>query len=107
MSLQFTAIDDAFAPLSLKKKKIKIEEDINYTTATEAQTPKTDTAPPQQAVGQVPTSTVLVPKHTTFIEELFAVQPYINNLFMLLVIGMLYDIRHAAMDCKSIILRST
>lgn len=105
MSLQFTAIDDAFAPLSLKKKRMKIEEELNN----EVQSPKPNTPPPppQQATGQVPTSTILAPKQTTFMDELFAVQPYINNLFMILVLGMLYDIRQAAFDCKSIMLRST
>ena len=104
MSLQFTAIDDAFAPLSLKKKRMKIEEELNN----EVQSPKPNTPPPpQQAVGQVPTSAILAPKQTTFMEELFAVQPYINNLFMVLVLGMLSDIRQSAFDCKSIILRST
>ena len=95
MSLQFTNIDDAFAPLShqKRKKERKYQEDAD-----------TDIPPTQQHTGQIPT-TPPQPIHTvdqpkSFADEIFAVQPYINNLFMLIVIGMLYDIRQAALDCK-------
>lgn len=64
--------------------------------------------PPQTHPGQVPIPPVQqiqqmqqgMQPTNTFADELFAVQPYINNLFMLLVLGMLYDIRQAALDCK-------
>jgi hypothetical protein len=103
MSLQFTNIDDAFSPLSQKKRKEKRSSEAPYEEYTEA--PPQLPPPPQQQPGQVPLSQyhqqpVLVDHHKSFAEEMFAVQPYINNLFMLIVLGMLYDIRQAALDCK-------
>lgn len=97
MSLQFTNIDDAFSPLSQKKRKEKRPPDVVYEEYNEA--------PPQQHPGQVPLpqypqQPAVVDHHKSLAEEIFAVQPYINNLFMICVLGMLYDIRQAALDCK-------
>lgn len=98
MSLQFTNIDDAFSPLSQKKRKEKRPTETVY---------EYDEATPsvlQQHPGQVPLQPlpqqVAVDYHKSLAEEIFAVQPYINNLFMIIVLGMLYDIRQAALDCK-------
>lgn len=92
MSLQFTNIDDAFSPLSQKKRKEK--RTLEYD----------EVPPPQQHPGQVPLppppQQLVVDHNKSLAEEIFAVQPYINNLFMLIVLGMLYDIRQAALDCK-------
>lgn len=101
MSLQFTNIDDAFSPLSQKKRKEKRPAETIY---------EYDEAPLsvlQQHPGQVPlppppqqVHQVVVDHNKSLAEEIFAVQPYINNLFMIIVLGMLYDIRQAALDCK-------
>ena len=98
MSLQFTNIDDAFSPLSQKKRKEKRPTEVVY---------EYDEAPPpalQQHPGQVPLppppQPLVVDHHKSLADEIFAVQPYINNLFMIIVLGMLYDIRQAALDCK-------
>ncbi len=93
MSLQFTNIDDAFSPLSQKKRKERRHSEVY----------EYDEPPPQTHPGQVPTPPVqpiVIDHHKSFADEIFAVQPYINNLFMLIVLGMLYDIRQAALDCK-------
>ena len=91
MSLQFTNIDDAFSPLSQKKRKEKTPV-YEYD----------EVPPPQQHPGQVPLPPPqqIVNHNKSLAEEIFAVQPYINNLFMIIVLGMLYDIRQAALDCK-------
>ncbi len=99
MSLQFTNIDDAFSPLSQKRRKERRPTEHVY---------EYDEAPPsvlQQHPGQVPLppppqQQVVVDHNKSLAEEIFAVQPYINNLFMIIVLGMLYDIRQAALDCK-------
>jgi len=94
MALQFTNIDDAFSPLSQKKRKEKRQSEAVY---------EYDEAPPQQHPGQVPLPPPQMAvdyHHKSLAEEIFAVQPYINNLFMIIVLGMLYDIRQAALDCK-------
>ena len=95
MSLQFTNIDDAFSPLSQKKRKEKRPSEPVYEYD--------EAPPPQQHPGQVPLSPppqIVVDHNKSLAEEIFAVQPYINNLFMIIVLGMLYDIRQAAIDCK-------
>lgn len=96
MSLQFTNIDDAFSPLSQKKRKERRPTEHVYESDEEA--------PLQQHPGQVPLpppqQQVVVDHNKSLAEEIFAVQPYINNLFMIIVLGMLYDIRQAALDCK-------
>ena len=100
MSLQFTNIDDAFSPLSHKKRKERRHAENVY---------EDDEPPPQTHPGQVPIPNPPPPQpvsmnhHNSLAEEIFAVQPYINNLFMLIVLGMLYDIRQAALDCKTYI----
>ena len=94
MSLQFTNIDDAFSPLSHKKRKEKRPSEAVY---------EYDELPPQAQPGQVPLPPPQPPAvdhHKSLAEEIFAMQPYINNLFMIIVLGMLYDIRQAALDCK-------
>lgn len=102
MSLQFTSIDDAFAPLSQKKRRERRPLDEVGEDAP---------PPPQQQPGQVPIQTqpalVVEPTHRTFADEVLAVQPYLNNLFMLVVLGMLYDIRQAAVDCRTHFLRQS
>lgn len=96
MSLQFTNIDDAFSPLSQKKRKEKRPSEPVYEYD--------EVPPPQQHPGQVPLppppQQIVLDHNKSLAEEIFAVQPYINNLFMLIVLGMLYDIRQAALDCK-------
>lgn len=84
--LQYSNIDDAFMPLSKKKKEKKIPEE-EYTT------PPPPPPPPQN-------------EPTSFVNEISHVQPYLNNLFMLLVLGMLYDIRQAVLDCKIFLSKS-
>lgn len=93
MSLQFTNIDDAFSPLSQKKRKEK-RPTYEYDDTPVA------TPPPQTHPGQVPLPPPQPVDHKSLAEEIFAVQPYINNLFMLIVLGMLYDIRQSALECK-------
>ncbi len=94
MSLQFTNIDDAFSPLSQRKRKEKRPSGYEYD---EVHPP----APQQHSVPTPPAHPQpVVDHHKSLAEEIFAVQPYINNLFMLIVLGMLYDIRQAAVDCK-------
>jgi hypothetical protein len=105
MSLQFTNIDDAFSPLSQKKRKEKRPAETMY---------EYDEAPPsvlQKHAGQVPLppppQQIVVDHNKSLAEEIFAVQPYINNLFMIIVLGMLYDIRQAALDCKLYIVKQS
>lgn len=90
MSLQFTSIDEAFSPLSQKKRK-------------EHRNTEDDTPPPQKHPGQVPIPPQMPPAQApkSFADEIFSVQPYINILFMIVVVGMLYDIRQAALACKA------
>lgn len=101
MSLQFTNIDDAFSPLSHKKRKDKRPTEAVY-EYDEAPQPPPQISPPQIPPPQTPR---VVDHHNSLAEEIFAVQPYINNLFMIIVLGLLYDIRQAALDCKSYMLK--
>ena len=94
MSLQFTNIDEAFSPLSQRKKKERKTQDIEDNTLPQIPQQSNNNPPQYQTV---PNEKQL----QTFSDELSAVQPYIKNLFMLLVLGMLYDIRQAALDCKT------
>lgn len=88
------------------KKNVRKKDHLRPPTRSIPKHPHNYHHPPQQQQpGQVPLpqyhqQPVLVDHHKSFAEEMFAVQPYINNLFMLIVLGMLYDIRQAALDCK-------
>lgn len=102
MSLQFTNIDDAFSPLSHKKRKEKRPESVYEYD--EAPAPVLQQHPGQVPIPNPPPQPV-IDHHKSLAEEIFAVQPYINNLFMIIVLGMLYDIRQAALDCKLYMLK--
>lgn len=104
MSLQFTSIDDAFTPLSSNnagsnngRKKREREK-----RETEDQVAEQQIQPPPviQPVRQED-------RPMSLADEIFSMQPYINNIFMIIVIGMLYDIRQAALDIKTHVIMKT
>lgn len=99
MSLQFTSLDEAFSPLSLKRKRERSPPEAlekNSEQRTHVQ------QPPQAVTAQAVTAQAITAQdeHRSIIDELAVVQPYLNNLFMLFVLGMLYDIRQTATECK-------
>tara|TARA_B100000676_G_scaffold138722_1_gene137349 strand:- start:460 stop:777 length:318 start_codon:yes stop_codon:yes gene_type:complete len=103
-TLQFIDIDEAFSPLAIKKKKVKFDEQKYQEKETSNSHQIITQREPQQV--QINPPIVSTTSSRTFADELVTVQPYINNLFMLLVLGMLYDIRMVALDCKSKIMAS-
>lgn len=96
MSLQFTSIDDAFAPLQTKRRKREDREDREERDETYEK--KNIIIPPRNIHSQEP---VLPPSAIT--DDLTKMQPYLCMLFMIVVTGMLYDIRNAIMDARNIL----
>tara|TARA_Y100000748_G_C15198218_1_gene372354 strand:- start:98 stop:394 length:297 start_codon:yes stop_codon:yes gene_type:complete len=91
MSLQFTSLDDAFSPISQKKKRERKAPEI------QEELPEHQVVVPQHPITQ-PAPIAPAPR---LADEIFAMQPYFNNLFMIFVLGMLYDMRQAALDIKA------
>lgn len=100
MSLQFTSIDDAFSPLSQRKRRHKTEDQTPPPAHAQQEPapPPPIVHPPQLHQQQEPARSSALASLT---EEVFVIQPYINNLFMLFVLGMLYDIRQVALDLRT------
>ena len=98
MSLQFTPIDDAFAPLQTKRKKREEreerEEHENRSTYEKSQI----VSPPRNIHSQ---ELIVAPPPIT--DDLTRMQPYLGILFMIVITGMLYDIRNAVMDARNIL----
>lgn len=93
--LQFSNIEDAFSPMSMSKKKKK--EPLLQTNEILQQpivSGKDGTYHPGVILPHQAES------HTSLAQEIYIMQPYLTVLFMLLVVGMLYDIRTAVLDMK-------
>ena len=98
MSLQFTPIDDAFAPLQTKRKKREEREDREERDDHHIYEKNHMVSPPRNIHGQ---ELVVAPPPPT--DDLTKMQPYLGILFMIVVTGMLYDIRNAVMDARNIL----
>jgi len=99
--LQFSSVEDAFAPLSNNggRPPRRRPERSEPRAAREETTdePLVPTVPALQPTG-TPAKTLA--------DEIIAVQPYVTSLFMILVLGMLYDIRQVALELRPAILLS-
>tara|TARA_B100001778_G_C18574021_1_gene624009 strand:+ start:508 stop:855 length:348 start_codon:yes stop_codon:yes gene_type:complete len=97
--LQFSSVEDAFAPLSNNGgRPPRRRPERSEPRAAREET--TD----EPLVPTVPTGTPATAK--TLADEIIAVQPYVTSLFMILVLGMLYDIRQVALELRPAILLS-
>jgi hypothetical protein len=95
MSLQFTSIEDAFSSLSARKKKERpVLEQVPVATMQEQHEDVQLTRPVAPVL-------YLPEAQKSLADEVFAMQPYINNLFMILVLGMLYDMRQSAIEIRT------
>lgn len=104
-SLNYASLKDAFSPLEGVRKR-RAEEGHDPASAAEGtaraarrqhyydEGPPHPPAPPPHP--PAPPHPSAPPHARTFLQELALIQPYLNNLFMILVIGMLYDIRTVA-----------
>ena len=97
MSLQFTPIDDAFAPLQTKRKKREERDEREEREEHPTYEKNHIITPPRNIHSQ---ELVVAPPMT---DDLTRMQPYLGMLFMIVVIGMLYDIRNAIMDARNIL----
>mgnify|MGYP005697095435 CR=1 FL=1 len=96
MSLQFTSIDDAFAPLQTKRKKREEREEREEREDNRTYEKSQVVSPPIH-------SQELVVAPPVMMDDLTRMQPYLGILFMIVVTGMLYDIRNAVMDARNIL----
>lgn len=90
--LQFTTLDDAFSPISQKKKRERKPPEI------QEELPEHQVVVPPNQYTITQPAPIAPPR---LADEIFAMQPYFNNLFMIFVLGMLYDMRQAALDIKA------
>ena len=95
MSLQFTSLDDAFSPISQKKKRERKAPEI------QEELPEHQVVVPPNPNQYPITQPAPIAPAPRLADEIFAMQPYFNNLFMIFVLGMLYDMRQAALDIKA------
>ena len=100
MSLQFTPLDDAFSPLSVNKRKRRANrEEINDTDIVDSVGEAVIV--PRASIHSQPNITTN--SHNTLLDDIINMQPYLCLIFMIVVAGMLYDIRNAILDMKNIL----
>jgi|TARA_B100001741_G_scaffold312383_1_gene315641 hypothetical protein len=106
MSLQFSNVDEAFAPLqnqhSEKRRRLKERnhETETHETETHETHERTRSAPPGGGTMQLLPSPTIPQKQRTLADEIIAIQPYLSAIFMTLVVGMLYDMRQVALELR-------
>jgi hypothetical protein len=108
MSLQFTPIDDAFSPLQSKRKS---REDVEYRRPRESRQGEDGERPSPQRYATPPSRIQVSPQDqplaiaspVPITDDLVKMQPYMGVIFMIVVVGMLYDIRNALMDTRNIL----
>lgn len=90
MSLQYSNLDDAFVPLAKEerppRKKERPEKQPDVHTV------------PVQALPHAPP-----PPKKTLADEITILQPYISTIFVILVLGMLYDMKNTMNDIKQLL----
>ena len=105
MALQFTPIDDAFAPLSNNRRRKREGKSLregrderDHEDHSDNETPVIVTPP--KFIHAPPQADVI---HPTLADDIIKMQPYLCLIFMIVVAGMLYDIRNAIIDARNIL----